>query len=470
MGYVADGAPLLFPLGDHRGGLAAAIKDLAGNLGGFVGDFVVYVDSVFGNDGNDGLSPATALLNIDTAFGKLPMFWRGKCRIYLAAGAYPTSIGNLILGGPLGPNSQTFFLIGPMVDSGLGVRLTDAASTTLVVNVVGGGLGVDALVGQRIRYTSGTQNGQTRTVTTNSATAITLNVALGGAPGVNDTFVLEKAGATITPTGSLTMSTAALGPRPSRASIAMYGIKWVMPVTTGVLTFNGGGTYAWLDSCEFDLGGTHNNAVAAQFHAKLIMAGLQFYYPDVSNSTFESACYFHNGFLNAFTSGLIIQHGAISTGLYLVMDSCAVDITLGATAYFIAPYIKKGGIAVDDRSLANFTSPGTIDGVGVTGKLLYVRTGSVIDGIGPLVLKNSNDDALYVDRSSVVGATTITGAGNTGYGIHLASGGNVVADAATTVTGTAGDILVGATASTHANLTAAGFVTDANQLARISRT
>jgi len=468
MGYIADGAPLLFPLGDHRGTLAAAIKDLAGNLGGFVGDFVVYVDSTFGNDSNDGLSSATALLNLDTAFSRLPMFWRGKCRIYLAAGTYPTSIGNVNLGGPLGANSQAFFIIGPMVDSGLGVRNTDAASTALVVNVVGGGLTVDALVGQRVRYTSGTQNGETRTVTENSATAITLNLALGGAPVAGDTFVIEKAGATITPVSHLTMSTAALGPRPSRASIAMYGVKWIMPVTTGVLTFNGSGTFAWIDACEFDFSGAHNNSVAAQFGSNLIMAGLQFYYPDVSNSTFGAACYLRNGFLNTFNSGLIVKLGAIST-LYLVMDSCAVDITLGGTGYFVAPYMKKGGIAVDDRSMANFFSPGTIDGAGVVGKLLYVRTNSIIDGIGPLVLKNSNDDALYVDRSSVVGATAITGTGNTGYGIHLASGASVVADAATTVTGVAGDILVGATPSTHANLTAAGFVTDANQLARVSR-
>jgi hypothetical protein len=84
-----------------------------------------------------------------------------------------------------------------------------------------------------------------------------------------------------------------------------------------------------------------------------------------------------------------------------------------------------------------------------------------------------------VESGSVVGAgstapastpAVFTGTGNSGYGVRLSNGSRAVLGAGTTVTGTSGDIIVGATATTHANLTAATFVVDANHQARVSRT
>jgi hypothetical protein len=439
-------------------------------------DFVVYVDAVNGSDAYDGLTSVTALRNLDTAFARLPMFWTAKCRIILASGTYATTYTTLNLGGPLGPVAEPLLIAGPMADSGLATRTAAAGSTTTVINVSGAALTADAHYGMRIRFTSGTQSGQTRTVVANTTSSITVNYDFGIAPGAGDSFVLEVPGATITMGGNLYFSTASGGSKLSRwePSIVMYGVKWTLPVS-GSLVFNGGSTAVWFDACSFDLHAGAANAVIVQYHARCRIRETSALFPTISNSTFGVASYFYNGVLSTFASGLVLQFGALSDLLTVVMDTCAIDLNCYAYGNITAAYIRKGGVAVDYHSTAVFNGACTIDGMNLVGNLVYVRKNSTLDFTSfSCVFKNSTSHGLYFESSNSSPSqgykVRATGTGNAGYGIYVDAMSTVSIDPATTITGTSGDIRVGGTTTTHANLTSVGFVTDANFLSRVSRT
>lgn len=68
---------------------------------------------------------------------------------------------------------------------------TVTSATATVITDSSQSWGTNAWVGTLVRFTSGSQNGQTRTITANTATTFTLNSALGAAPAVGDSFRFE---------------------------------------------------------------------------------------------------------------------------------------------------------------------------------------------------------------------------------------------------------------------------------------
>lgn len=100
------------------------------------------------------------------------------------------------------------------------------------------------------------------------------------------------------------------------------------------------------------------------------------------------------------------------------------------------------------------------------GTVIVGGGGSTVQGVlnaQNLGIVGAADDALEVLPSGTVNAqTALWGAGSTGYGIKVQSGGKVCWGTKPTVTGTTGDTIVGGTAKTYSALSTAGFVNMAN--------
>jgi hypothetical protein len=165
------------------------------------------------------------------------------------------------------------------------------------------------------------------------------------------------------------------------------------------------------------------------------------------------------------------------------MDNCFLG-GLGAQVTLSGPSFRATQIHFTADSVVTLRSNGKFDGLNLTTVALLVLSGNstlrMVSG-GTYEFSNCTADAIIVSDGSKLGVSglgeagtaaplTLTGTGNVGFGIRLKAGCLAVLGVGTTVTGTAGDIIVGATTTTHANLTAATFVTDANFLSRVSRT
>lgn len=464
-GGVGSGEVSIYDPGVSQGFL----DQLQSEQGTGASDVVLFVDAVSGDDSRSGLSAATALRSFDVAIGKLPRSWVGKCRVNLASGSYSSALSELLFDGPVGGLAEPLMIIGPLIDSGLGTLIDTGGSTTTVINA-GAGMVVNAHFGMRLRVLTGARAGQTRTIVSNTATSFTLNNPLtGGATALGDTMIVETQGASLTLGATMTWISKG---QASKAGVvfgfAFYAIEFVHPSNRRI-QITGGDTVAQFDTCEFNLSGGTSSHVITAFGAQLRLSTLIFSFPDVSNSSSGTACSIKGGVANSTLSGLLITNGGRGGTMTVVMDTAGVFISGNAQGgFFSSPWIIRGGIVVEINSFA-LISNGTIDGGAVQTTLLRVLSGSVVTSLSA-VLQNALGDAIFVDRADLLGGTTVTGAGNVGFGVHLAAMASGVFTAAATVTGTAGDIEVGATVSTHANLTAATFVTDANFLSRISRT
>lgn len=100
------------------------------------------------------------------------------------------------------------------------------------------------------------------------------------------------------------------------------------------------------------------------------------------------------------------------------------------------------------------------------GTVIVGGGGSTVQGVlnaQNLGIVGAAGDALEVLPSGTVNAqTALWGAGSTGYGVRVQSGGKVCWGTKPTVTGTTGDTIVGGTAKTYSALNTAGFVNMAN--------
>jgi hypothetical protein len=462
--------PYPFSATDHRYPIKAYIDGLlTANE-----DVILYVDPVTGSDSNTG-TQAAPLRTLDFALTKIPYYWTGKCRIFLANGSHTISTP-ISVGGPIGPTAEPFYIAGTMKDVGIGTQTSGAGGTTTSVNGATG-LTVDAYRGKRLRVLTGARAGQTRHVVSNTATTFTLYSALsGGALANGDTYVIEEPGAIITPniaSGLFAVTATRAGPDPTGYSVGFYGIRWTFAANTNQFYILGGSTFVGFDSCEFNA----NGISAAQINLAYFGAmGMQTIPHDVSNSSASSgACYWYGGITNG-SSVIRVDNGRTST-LRLVGDDLFISFN-NAVGTLSTPNLRRSPITATHSDLT-IQSGSTLDGLNLVGPLLRVSASTLRLSTSTNVWSNSTTDAFVADNSDVniatetttpAAAAVITGTGNAGYGIHLIRKSTATLGAGTTVTGTSGDIIVGATVSTHANLTAAGFVTDANYLSRVSRT
>jgi hypothetical protein len=480
-GYTPSSAAKLYL--PHQG-VPGDYVPVTGN--GIVKDYIVYV-STTGNDGNDGLTAGTAWLTIDKAINNAPAMWTGKNRVYIAAGTYPLARSTLNTGMPIGKDAEPFFLIGVMADSGLGVRSLAAGSTTTSLNVAGNVLVADALCGLRIRFLTGASAGLTRTVSQNTTTTIGFMYPLNSAPLASDTFVIETPATSIQLSQNLYISSNGRSKGSSGApdystspfigggiTVGLYALKFVFPISPTVASINAGGgsTILVADSCEFDLGTTPYNLLITTGGSHIGIHSFRYYtqdtgvsYSDISNSTIGTGSYFHGIFPGTDYTVIKSENKGYLRIYFSYLRNVSVDVNSLSYARVYGSKIYGGFISSIDACYVRVDG-GTIVDCASVSRGCYTRRSSF--SYSDFVVNNATNSGMTCYHGSAFQGK-LQGVGNAERGLRLTSGCTVVLDPASTITGTQGDLLIGATASTHANLTSTGFVTDAAFLSRVAR-
>lgn len=158
--------------------------------------------STTGNNNNPCTSSGAACLTVDGALNKLPNTLRHNATISVAAGAYaaPLTITRkdlTIVGGVT--LSVTGTMSTPTLTTGTTSGTTTASSAGSssgpgTVTDSGQSWTVDELKSKFIRFTSGTYNGQSWPISSNTATVITIPAVTAAGTGV--TYVIEDIGST----------------------------------------------------------------------------------------------------------------------------------------------------------------------------------------------------------------------------------------------------------------------------------
>jgi len=169
----------------------------------------LYVETT-GNDLNDGLTQATALLTLDRALFIAGQYGPGKqCRVQIGLGTFDqppctvNAFGSVYLQFPtirggIGRDVEPLIVQGTLVDQ-IGDRIQSAnaggtAPTYTTITDSVGGLVVSAHKGQWVRYTTGAAANKRFLIQDNGAAIITL-VSFGATGAANlDHFVIEDLG------------------------------------------------------------------------------------------------------------------------------------------------------------------------------------------------------------------------------------------------------------------------------------
>jgi hypothetical protein len=443
-------------------------------------DYIAYIDSVNGSDNNDGLTQNTAWATIDKALNSAPLSWTGKCRIYAKAGTYKLAANCISTGIPIGSTAEPFAFIGEMIDSGVGVATCSAGSTTTVINT-SAVLVSDAHYGRRVRFLTGALAGKTSHVVANTTSSVTVLVPLSSAPLTSDTFVIEMPGTIIQlpdlncliSSGGIAASFISTVPM----SATFNSVKWKLGTITWLIV-SGGTTHINFDSNEFILGTATNSKLTCEAGASISSRRLSTEVgPD--NSLVASVIVSNSGSSSLVVRGLYptsqscalyVQFAGFLSGFTnLITDNASFSLSAYNSSVSYA-YMRAGSLYVNDNASLWTPFPIVIDGKNLTSVGVKIEQGSImVNGSPSVSVSNVNGDAVQLSESSRFRTASLTGTGNTGYGVKLGDGCMAVVSASS-VTGAAGDIIVGDTVTTHAALTTAGFVTNANYLARISRT
>lgn len=163
--------------------LAAMVGSAAGT------DLVEYYVTPLGDDANDGLTPAGALLTARKLEDLLPPTVRHPTIVHMASGTYaPPQLADRIWKAPIrfvGDGA------GVLNDDGKVASLTDTvntAATDHTIQGLTGGYVADDLVGLSIEFTTGANVGQPRTIRSNTADTITTAWNFFSTPQVGDAF------------------------------------------------------------------------------------------------------------------------------------------------------------------------------------------------------------------------------------------------------------------------------------------
>jgi hypothetical protein len=193
--------------------------------------------------------------------------------------------------------------------------------------------------------------------------------------------------------------------------------------------------------------------------------------PDFSN--FPVGCYFHDG--PVFTQWFALIGG------YLCLQNVSLFAQYESNLSFATTFAKNTGFYVDGCSTFEIFGEESNGLVSVRSKCDGSDGGSTFnfsngacttDFAGGLDVNNSLGDAFLVKKSASVGLQDVGGTGNAGFGINQQQQGKVFYNPAasglpTTVTGTGGDVQVGANVLTYAAIDAGPGFTDATALMRI---
>jgi len=385
----------------------------------------IYVDPA-GSDTN----PGTAALPFQTlvrALEAMPAEWRVSAHINLAAGAYTMPTNSTSFGTPLGGASPLVIIGTPLVVK----NLTDAAGgSTSVVTDLGAGMVIDEYVGAELLCTAGANAGQAISIRRNTATTVTLNGLFLAPNSAGSTFEIRRPDSTINFSVQIGIF---------RSTFAMAHVKTVgsfdivqsqvsgmrnveFDLTAGGFIALPGGTIAVFGG--FGPGGAFNNDPTAPFSFFSFQSGVYLNTTDANSGMGTSP-----GTLRA--SFLVVRNG------YFVADACSTQRIHGLAV--LNGYLAASGSAVIEQvpnGIFGFY-PGALDGTVVdiaASKVFF----NFID------ISNSPSSGIDAKNGSFVVANGVSGVGNAGYGLKATEMSQILTGLGTSVTGAAGDTLVGA--------------------------
>lgn len=431
-------------------------------------NLTLYVTTT-GNDSDNCLTTATACLTIQGAVNKTPKHIKHKVIINVGAGNF----GGFYITGftfePLGSIASYSFII-------------QGADYINVTPATGTGSGTFTAGDTR----NGTDAGQTWTahdlrgkivyvnssyffIRDNTDTALELvgpssSTLNGKAYVIKDMSTIITSNTTI-PGGTACINISAnVGARPVYAGLSLNKLKIVPPA---------GSTYG-IFSTESPLALSFVSVFSpASTYGVYNISSLNVRYSDVFTSGGAYGIYlgFHN-----YVRGIerICAYGASSSNWYLVSCNFGTSANIyadggGATgfraqqsgfnpiSYLYAKNNVGAGVQIlnmtvftftngvidsnGDNFIINAASPVTVDNVPYGATAAYIQT---------VVISNSTRNGIAAAGNVLVRTIGVTGTGNGNYGIYAKYGAHFLIESTTTITGTSGDVKIGATVGSYA--------------------
>jgi len=428
-----------------------------------------YVDPVSGSDSNAG-TITHPFATINHALQILTPGWYGAATINLRAGTHtltnftliPRGLGNgLTTSGGVLINGvdNTQDPIGNRTASG-GTIGSQATFGTVIDSV--GGLTVNAFQGKFLRFTSGaTLNGLSYLIEQNSSTTFTVEGSFPVAP-TTETFVIETPAAILTWPGTQTF----------------MGFGAPMGLMNVILNGAGGSNFVTFNEMVVGIQKTQMNnfgsfGITLGEHSSIV--NLTAIAPQLGSPTIPNQCgglFNFNGPISPLSTTRISLTKCLFKDAHLTLlqgsQFQALDSTFIGNAYIRSLW---GAFVSLDRFhfIAVNASPGatnTIGGLGAAIVLSKGAAGSILHGdISNTPATFGAGDAILVEDRSVLQISNMTGTGNAGFGVRVSRFSEVIEDknaATLTLTGTLGDVSVGAVGASAWPVTAA--VTDPVQL------
>ena len=454
--YLRDKRQFWMRVGGPAGGgvfTGVAAWELIGGPGAALEDpttLTIYVATT-GNDANDGLTPATALLTLGGALRRIAVYGpTARWMISMGVGVFPVSPAvtnafqsNYYLipttGGGQGLTVECPAIVGTMVDSGQGVRTMSAFAagtaptyTTMTDSV--GGFVVSAFSSMWARFITGANTGKCFKIQDNGAAIITL--ILNGATGfVNgDTFVIEDIGTTIQktiPAGSPAQTdTWAGGPCIFDAVV----LEYVQNAVTQTVNFNlpGGG----MGRVRFKNNATATGALVLNWNGGNWGVGVINRY---NSTTVYGPKQNVIGGVDVLGNSSLIFPSFNDKGPSLIsgrFENCT--LILNADAQLTGFYLKTGSIGTNFAGSRAFVtngrvdaSPGTllvINGISFRGQILctdgaYVRVTAVDLSNG-----TAGDIIVAAEQAGVRASGIVSGGANTGIPWVCRLGSKIIMD------------------------------------------
>jgi hypothetical protein len=438
-------------------------------------DFIFYVDPT-GSDSNNCTAAITPCLTLQAAVAKLPPQWKQKARIIFAAGTYTiTGVYNLRVGTPIGAG-EPLVIQGAMEDSGLGERTITGVTTYgsgYVVSVTDNILAptLDQYEGYFLRMTTCAAGaacvGLTRLIRGNSTGGqFEFNIGSDSStikPAVGDKFVIEKPSSIISYNNKFVISSIGNGAPTSsfQGSVIFNQLRFSSTASAAVLYIQG--TTVHMKKVQHY--STSANGIYVINGGMLNTGNLTLLTsPEIMGDTptYGASLYIYIP-TSAYSNGGI---WVVSSAMYgpVVLRNAAI---FGFAAYSGAPgpnvnptnvSIKGGHIRVNDQASVNVlaSSSGPLSQIVDTSYATYpcIELGDVQATITGIELSRCVGGGVSLGRGGYVRLNSVTGTGNTGFGVRVKENATVYEGSGVTIAGTTSEVLVGTRTTTHAAIAA----------------
>jgi hypothetical protein len=433
-------------------------------------DFIFYVDPT-GSDSNNCTSASTPCLTLQAAIAKVPPQWSQKARVILAAGTYTISSAySLRVGTPVGAG-EPLVIQGAMEDSGLGERTISSVTTYgsgYVVTVTDNTLSptLDQWEGYFLRMTSCAAGctGMTRLIRGNS-TGGQFDFLVGSTstttkPAAGDKFVIERPSTVITLSAAMTVSANGMGTGGSSSStnlifdqvrfggsnvLRINGAYVQFRLTQVISTSQTGGISAQNGSAV--IAGPVTSSIPSDIAADTLAYGASLY---VSTPTAGT----NNGGVWLLSSSLV---GFLALRNAVVFAYSGLNGIPGSNVYLSNLSVKYGHVRMNDASTLSIAA----SSFGPIAQILYgssstypcIDSGSYSTTVTKVDVSNCTGGGISINRGGYASVSTVTGTGNTGFGLRV-TGNATVQESSTTIAGTTSEVFAGGQTTTHAAVAA----------------